>query len=120
MRKGTGVSFSPSRLVSTNRETHLKDKLLINVSFRNVRVEVGALDESEEELVDDLQVRPCEFEHWFVLLGIVGVACWVDGWWDRPEEVGSELSVYDVSYAARTSENELNEPWRRLQGRRSR
>lgn len=73
------------------RKTHLKDKLLINVPLCDVGVEIGALNEAEEELVDDLEVRPSEFQHGFVLLGVVGVARRIDGRGDRAEEVGGEL-----------------------------
>jgi hypothetical protein len=77
---------------------------LINVPLGDVGVEVGALDEAEEELVDDLEVGPRELEHRFVLLGIVGVAGRVDGRRDRAEEVGGELSCVESGRGlARTS-----------------
>lgn len=72
-------------------QAHLKDKLLIDVPLGDVRVEVGAFDKAEEELVDDLEVRPGKLEHGFVLLWVVRISCRVHGRRDRSEEVGSEL-----------------------------
>lgn len=84
------VSTTP-RQAEREHETHLEDELLVNVSLRNVGVEVGALDEAQEEFVDDLEMRPGELEDRLVLLGVVRVACGVDGGRDGTEEVGGEL-----------------------------
>ena len=52
---------------------------LVDVSLGEVRVEVWAFDEAEEEFVDDLEMRPGELEDGFVFFRVEGVACWVDG-----------------------------------------
>lgn len=48
--------------------------MLVYVTLGDVCVEVGALDEAEEEFVDNLKVRPGEFEDGLVLFGIECVA----------------------------------------------
>jgi hypothetical protein len=47
---------------------------LIDVSFGQVRVEIWAFDESEEKLIDNLKVRPCQFKDGLVFFRIKGVA----------------------------------------------
>lgn len=64
---------------------------LIDVSLGEVRVEVRALDETEEELVYDLEVRPCEFENRLVLFRVEGVARGINGRGYSSEEIGREL-----------------------------
>lgn len=71
--------------------THMDDKGLVDVLLGRVGVEVWALDEPEEELVHDLQVRPRELEHGLVLLGVKGVAGRVHLRRYRSEQVGGEL-----------------------------
>ena len=39
----------------------IEDKGLVNVSLCKVCVEIGALDETKEEFIYNLEVRPCEF-----------------------------------------------------------
>jgi hypothetical protein len=62
------------------------------VPFGDVGVEVGALDEAEEELVDDLEVRPRELEDRLVFLWVEKVAYGVYGRGDGAEEVGGKLA----------------------------
>ena len=77
--------------------TNLQDKLVVDVLLCNVRVEILALDEPEEELVHNLDVRPCNFEHRLVLLGIERISDRVDGGWNRPEEIlGEHLDYFRV------------------------
>jgi hypothetical protein len=67
------------------------DKRLVDVLLGRIGVEVGALDEAEEELVDDLEVGPRQLEHGLVLLRVKGVARRVDLGRYRPEKVAREL-----------------------------
>lgn len=83
------------------QKSHLEDKLLVDVPLGDVGVEVGALDEPQEELVDDLEVRPRELEHGLVLLGVVRVAGRVHRRRDRAEQVRRELVRASVSCGAR-------------------
>lgn len=71
--------------------THLKNKRLINELLPQIRTEIRTLDESQEELVDDLQVRPSQLEDGLVLFRVEGVPRWVDLRRDRSEEVRGEL-----------------------------
>lgn len=112
---------APSCPTRSNEQTHLENKLLVDKALGDVRVEVGALDEAKEELIDDLEVGPRELEHGFVLLGVVRVASRVDGGRDGAEEVGRKLGGASVlPPLSRQRERRENAPWRRLRGRRSR
>jgi len=51
---------------------------LINVLLSDVGIEIGTLDKTKEELVDDLQVWPSKFENGLVLLWIKCVTSRVD------------------------------------------
>lgn len=118
-RSQSGLALAPSSPTCASG-THLENKLLVDEALGDVGVEVGALDEAKEELVDDLQVRPRELEHGFVLLGVVGVASGVDGGRDGSEEVGRELGEVDEGQLRPRETRRENAPWRRLRGRRSR
>jgi hypothetical protein len=72
-------------------KTHLQNESLIDVPLGDVRVEVGTFDKPQEELVDDLKMRPCKFEYRLVLLWVVSVTGRVHRRRDRAEEVGGEL-----------------------------
>jgi hypothetical protein len=66
----------------------MQDKRLIDILLADISAKVRVLHESEEELVDDLQVRPSEFEHGFVLFRVESVSGRVDLRRDRTEQVG--------------------------------
>jgi hypothetical protein len=66
----------------------LKNKALIDVSLADVCVELGALDEAQEELIDDLQVRPCKLQNRLILLWVERVARWVHLRRYRTEQIG--------------------------------
>lgn len=70
----------------------MQDKRLIDILLADIGAKVRVLYEPEEELVDDLQVRPSEFEHGFVLFRVESVAGRVDLGRDRTEQVGRELA----------------------------
>lgn len=60
------------------KSAYLQDKALVDVLLPDVRVELRALDESEEELINDLQVRPSQLKHRLIFLWIKRVARWID------------------------------------------
>jgi hypothetical protein len=72
--------------------THVQDKRLIDILLADIGAKIRVLHEPEEELVDDLQVRPSEFEYGFILFRIESIAGWVDLGRDRTEQVGRELA----------------------------
>jgi hypothetical protein len=72
--------------------THVQDKRLIDILLADIGAKVRVLHESEEELVDDLQVRPSEFEYGFVFFRVESVAGRVDLGRDRTEQVARELA----------------------------
>lgn len=61
---------------------------MVYVALGDVGVEIWALNEAEEQLVDDLQVRPSELENRLVLFWVEGVTERVDLGRYRPEQVG--------------------------------
>ena len=69
----------------------VQDKKLIDIPLGNVRAEIGTFDKPQEELVNDLEMRPCELQDGFVLFGIKCIASRIHGRGYRTEEVGSEL-----------------------------
>ena len=64
---------------------------VINVPFCEVRVEVRAFNKSKEKLVDNLKVRPGEFEDRFIFLWIESIPSGVDWRGYRAKEVDSKL-----------------------------
>ena len=91
-----------ARILGVEELEKVKDECLINVSLGKVGVEIRALDETQEEFVDNLEMWPCEFEHGLVLFGIVRVSCRVDWWGYRTEKVGCKLRGIASDLAAVT------------------
>lgn len=60
---------------------------MVDVRLGHIGVKVLALDETQEELVDDLDVRPGHFQHGFVLLGIKSLALRRNGRWNGTKQV---------------------------------
>ena len=58
---------------------------MINVAFGEICIEIGALDEAKEELVDNLQVRPSKLEHRFIFFWVERVTCRIHRWGYRTE-----------------------------------
>ncbi len=56
----------------------------------DIGVEVGALYEAEEELVDDLEMWPCELEDGLVFFRVESITNGVDLWWDGSEQIGGK------------------------------
>lgn len=82
-----------TRVLRVEEFEEIEDEGLVNVSFGEVGVEVGALDESEEELVDDLEMGPCKLEHRFVFFWVERVTCWVYRRRNGAEEICCELMM---------------------------
>ena len=64
---------------------YLEDKFCVDVGLCGGDVEIGRLDEAEEEFVDDLQMRPCGFHHRLILFGIKDIANGIRRRRDRSE-----------------------------------
>lgn len=67
--------------------TYLDNKLMIDVGLGNVCIEVLALDESQEEFVDHLDVGPGDLQHRFVFLRVKCFSLGGDRGRDRAEKV---------------------------------
>lgn len=66
---------------------------MVDVPLSQIRIEIRAFDEAEEELVDDLEMRPGELENRLVLFRIKCVTRRIDGRGYRAEEVGGKLVI---------------------------
>lgn len=60
---------------------------MVDIPLGNVGVKVGALDEAEEELIDNLKMGPSKLKHGLVLFGVERVARGIDLGRDRTEEI---------------------------------
>jgi hypothetical protein len=89
------------RILRVEKLKEVEDERLVDVPLGHVGVEVGALDESEEELVHDLEMGPGEFENRLILFWIESVARRIYGWGYGAEKVGRKLRV-GVSNLAQT------------------
>jgi hypothetical protein len=84
-------------IVATNNRplppsTHMQHKRLIDILLPDVGAKVRVLDETQKELVHDLQMRPSEFQNGFIFLWVESVSRGVDLGRNRSEQVGRELS----------------------------
>jgi len=70
----------------------VENKRLVNVSFGEVGVEFLRFHEAQKELVDDLEVWPCQLENGFVFLWVECVAGGVDWWGYSAKQIVSKLS----------------------------
>ena len=64
---------------------------MVDVTLGEVRVEVLAFDDTEKELINNLKVRPSEFQNGLVFFGVERISSGVHRRGYRTEEVGSEL-----------------------------
>lgn len=64
---------------------------MIDMAFGIVNVKFGRLEESQKEFVDDLQMRPGQFQDRFVFFGVKGVAHRVHLRRDRAEQIDGKL-----------------------------
>lgn len=67
---------------------------MVDVLLRDVRIEVLALDEAEEELIDDLNVRPSDFEHRLIFFRVEGITLRIHWRRDGAEEIFAEHLDY--------------------------
>lgn len=86
-------SWSSALVTNSIADTYGEDKVLVNVSLADVGVEVHRLDEAQEELVNDLEVGPGEFQYRLILFRVICIAGGVDLRRDRSEQIGGELIV---------------------------
>lgn len=77
--KGRFEEVALARVFRVKELEEVEHEGLVDVSFGEVRVEIGAFDEAEEEFIDDLEMRPGELEDGFVFFRVEGVAGRVDG-----------------------------------------
>lgn len=85
-----------SRVLGVKELKKIKQEWLVDVPFCEIRVKVGAFNKTKEKLVDNLKMRPGEFENRLVFLRIECVSGGVDGRGYRAKEVDSKLR--DLSY----------------------
>lgn len=83
-------------------ETHIQHELVVDIGFRNIGVEVRGLNEPQEELVYDLQVRPRYLKHWLVLFRIESIAISVHRGWNRTEKIEGKLQLVIIRLVERT------------------
>jgi hypothetical protein len=65
----------------------LEDEAVVDVRLGNVGVEILALDEAQEELINDLDMGPSNLEDGLILFGIESLTLGVYRGWDRTEQV---------------------------------
>ena len=69
---------------------YLENETVVDVLFCDVRVEVLAFNETEEELINNLNVRPSDFEYRFIFFGIEGIALRIHRRRNGAEEILAE------------------------------
>ena len=79
-------------------DTYRKDKVLVDITFTNVGIEIRRLDKAKEELVNNLQMRPGKLQHRLVFFGVERVASRIDLRWDRSEQIRGKLSHQSMPY----------------------
>jgi len=65
------VAFT--RVLAVEELKNVGDKPLVDVLFAQARLELGVLEETQKELVDDLQVRPASLVCGLIVLALVGL-----------------------------------------------
>ena len=85
-----------ARVFRIDEFENVEDKRLVDVSFRKVGVEIGTLEESEEEFVHDLEMGPGQLEDWLVFFRVKGVSARVNTRGDGAEKIGGELGSWSV------------------------
>lgn len=83
-----------SRIFRVEQLEQLQDELLIDHPFTDGRLKVGTFEETQEELVDELQVRPARLQRRVVFFGIkVGILARRQ----RSEQVGRYLKITNIN-----------------------
>jgi hypothetical protein len=88
--KGSLEEVSFSRVFRVEEFQELQDKAVIDVSLGYVGVEVLTLDEPEEELIYNLDMRPGNFQDRFIFFGVKCLALRIHWRWNRAEQVLGE------------------------------
>lgn len=76
-----------SRVLRVKELKKLEHKAVVNVRLGDIGVEILALDEAKEELVNDLNVWPRNLQDRLILFRIEGFALGVHRWWNGAEQV---------------------------------
>lgn len=80
-----------ARIFRIEEFEEVEDEGLVDISFGKVGVKIGAFYETEEEFIDNLEMRPREFEYRLIFFRVISITCGVDRWGYRTEEVGGKL-----------------------------
>lgn len=72
---------------SADQCTYLDNELVIDIGFGDICIEVLALDESQEEFIDHLNVRPGHLQHRLVFFRIKCLSLGRHRWRNWPKEV---------------------------------
>lgn len=83
--KGRLQEVTLPRVLRIKEFEEIQNERLIDVALGEVGIEIRAFDETEEKLVNDLEVGPCKLKDRFVFLRIESIACGIDGRGYRPE-----------------------------------
>ncbi len=78
-------------LLRATPAAHLQDELLVDAALGDVGLEVGRLEEAQEELVDELQMRPGRLQRRLVLLRVEFGAVRIARRRQRPKQVYGKL-----------------------------
>jgi hypothetical protein len=70
-----------------HRTTYVQHETVVYIRFGDVCVEILTFDKSEEEFVDNLDMRPCYLQHGLVLFWVERFALRVHRRWDGSEQV---------------------------------
>jgi hypothetical protein len=65
----------------------LENKAMVDVCLGDVGVEILAFDEAQEELINDLDMRPSDLKNGLILFGIESFTLRVHWGWDRAEQI---------------------------------
>ena len=85
--QGCFQKISLARVLGIEQFEELEDEAVVDVRLCDVGIEVLALDEAEEELVHDLDVRPSDFQDGLVFFRVECLALRVHWGRDRAEQV---------------------------------
>lgn len=80
-----------ARIFRIKELEEVEDEGLVDISFGEVGVKIGTFYETEEEFIDNLEMRPREFEYRLIFFRVISIPCRVDRRGYRTEEVGGKL-----------------------------
>lgn len=67
---------------------YIQNELMIDEGFGDVGIEVRRFDETQEEFVNNLQMRPGDLKHWFIFFRVERFAIIGQGRRNRSKEIG--------------------------------